>query len=879
MEIPRKNAERLSSREKRIENYTDIATNIAKKIQQKGKIDKEIEELITNEFSPITKQLANEDFRSIVAEGRKGSDALEIIASYYQQHIHGYQASKQKAAVVIPPELEDLVEQIAENSHDLWAYKKSTEQKVMFGPHSEKDKHPDMLPYSCLPDEEKDFDRDTARQNIEFILSQKQYSLRTVAEVIRRHSGQAAATAIMARNLSHNIGSHVVAYWASKELSAIIRSLESFVDKAQRSGFFQLSFLKHPGKAQETIEHSKKLFQYLQHRMDFIAEVSSSVPSSELSMHFRQDLLWPMIGAGEGVPPLLKYLAYSEHLGSVENGLINEILVKTDTDNDRTYVSIPNGVIGAHAIYTIIENFVRNSAKHYKGTSSEEDGPIFKIELTDPSVTKWREKYFEVRLWDLRSGSCNHEILTKLLSYIDPEEDNAKFSNDKGVLDPGGWGLKEMVICANFLRKNMSDELFEKRDKENEPPLLALSCNDKLISRMADLNSLPCLNNSCAAECLGLCFYLRRPKHLKILHSAKSKISARMFDVEGQTCSREEFIAEEQPYRIVVTNDTGLLDPSTDNPRITCRLMPFEPASESFDDAYYLGTYERFIKEKLTQNAEQFPFIMLVGGGYSGFFAENFSKFGKSIKNANELLEKSNREEKYAVYYHHADKAGSKKEVERLLKSPAACYFQPLSGKFSIDSKLKSMCDDKSQMHPLIKEHFILELIESILTEVFILDERVSDFAEQPWAHGITIGEVLSVMRIYVIPVNRKTVAIKDLNSKLKSIQAMNTDSGNINKINIMENDKRRNSFFVVHQGILDKLEKERKGSSETFFHTISCNWKIVDSGRGVPHELFPESRFIEISALLKMLENFDKHAMVQTLFASRNPKTYEEVV
>jgi len=66
--------------------------------------------------------------------------------------------------------LEDLLEAIAENSHDIWARQRMDEGWT-YGEKrdDEKLKHPDLVPYSDLPESEKNYDRNTAKGILQLI--------------------------------------------------------------------------------------------------------------------------------------------------------------------------------------------------------------------------------------------------------------------------------------------------------------------------------------------------------------------------------------------------------------------------------------------------------------------------------------------------------------------------------------------------------------------------------------------------------------------------------------------------------------------------------------------------------------------------------------
>ena len=72
--------------------------------------------------------------------------------------------------VVLPEELNALVEQIAKNVHEVWAQSRM-EQGWTYGEerNDELKHHPCLVPYEELPEIEKDYDRDTALGTLKLI--------------------------------------------------------------------------------------------------------------------------------------------------------------------------------------------------------------------------------------------------------------------------------------------------------------------------------------------------------------------------------------------------------------------------------------------------------------------------------------------------------------------------------------------------------------------------------------------------------------------------------------------------------------------------------------------------------------------------------------
>lgn len=73
--------------------------------------------------------------------------------------------------VVLPEELLALTERIAENVHDVWAVGRMAEG-WKYGPvkNLEKKTTPQMVSYEELPDNEKEYDRNTAMETLKLIV-------------------------------------------------------------------------------------------------------------------------------------------------------------------------------------------------------------------------------------------------------------------------------------------------------------------------------------------------------------------------------------------------------------------------------------------------------------------------------------------------------------------------------------------------------------------------------------------------------------------------------------------------------------------------------------------------------------------------------------
>lgn len=75
------------------------------------------------------------------------------------------------AAVTLPEEILALCEQMARNTHEVWAANRMAEGWT-WGPRRDDAlrQHPCLVPYEELPEEEKAYDRATSQETLRFIL-------------------------------------------------------------------------------------------------------------------------------------------------------------------------------------------------------------------------------------------------------------------------------------------------------------------------------------------------------------------------------------------------------------------------------------------------------------------------------------------------------------------------------------------------------------------------------------------------------------------------------------------------------------------------------------------------------------------------------------
>ena len=75
------------------------------------------------------------------------------------------------SGVKLPTELEELIEEMSKNVHEVWAETR-IRQGWTYGPerNDELKMHPCLIPYEELPEEEKEYDRNTSIGTLKLIM-------------------------------------------------------------------------------------------------------------------------------------------------------------------------------------------------------------------------------------------------------------------------------------------------------------------------------------------------------------------------------------------------------------------------------------------------------------------------------------------------------------------------------------------------------------------------------------------------------------------------------------------------------------------------------------------------------------------------------------
>lgn len=371
--------------------------------------------------------------------------------------------------------------------------------------------------YTVFPEDEKNNHKlglHYERQQIA-ILRQMAMQMKVKRETMK-HGTKAAVAAIISRNHSHHIGSHVVPRTDIGKIAERVKDLScgNYSDDTKADVLKNLYSIVNSLKG--------RLDEYVQKKADFVAEIATEPLTTtknvklfdEVILGFINNvLLMDNIGANESVnyrdctnnrlklnfkvknePLTAKYDAgcgksYSSqqypYSTICQCGCKNEVQRKSIEPNGKDVnIAVP-GSLGEFAIFAFLENFIRNGIKHNKKSldakcNKNKDFEVH-IELEDlENADADKDEFYKVEVYD----NCSKPKQKVVVEDNDGSEKKIPLHeylqscvqksivNDDGGLRKEAWGIAEMKIMATLLRgssdfSNMTENLKVKSIKKD----------------------------------------------------------------------------------------------------------------------------------------------------------------------------------------------------------------------------------------------------------------------------------------------------------------------------------------------------------------------------------------------------------------------------
>lgn len=179
----------------------------------------------------------------------------------------------------------------------------------------------------------------------------------------KKYATKSAISQAMARNLSHNIGSHV--------MNNLIDGSKFNEKRLKANGTYKGLDLR---KEEEDLNVQLAYFiNYVKCRMDYMSEVTFGISNMQTTRKIYAEVFRDL----DKVRLLLNHISGITDFNYRLCFQYNDKVISEDNDIS---VAFPSDVIGCHAFYNILENIIRNTAKHCQDKGEQ---TIFSIKLQD----------------------------------------------------------------------------------------------------------------------------------------------------------------------------------------------------------------------------------------------------------------------------------------------------------------------------------------------------------------------------------------------------------------------------------------------------------------------------------------------------------------
>lgn len=412
-------------------------------------------------------------------------------------------------------------------------------------------------------------------------------------ENTRIQAVRSAIATIMSRNMSHNLGSHVL-YYTQRDLLDIANKLSFDVTNHEAVENFRSK------QYDMFLRGASFIVAFMKNRTNYIAALSEDTKFPSLPVAFESEIFNYLIideisaASLKNPKPIVNYYLKNivrsegfsrEDYHPKQSSLQINLKKGNLSDEELRYLSLsfPGGVLSIQAFCNIFENFIRNSAKYWTGKEYKKEKLVFTIKL---SVVD--NNQLCVIIYDNKGdASVNiNKLQEKLQGGITIlNEDNSINKEDKGIKE---MLLSYLWLCSNIYSESLSSFVY-KLDHKKEAILdfvnknlryVAVDKNGGVVEKGSDLN-------------LGLLFKL--PLHYVVWEVTKKNVSSiQGVSMDVVSCTKK--IVEEYSFidifpRIFIEDKiySWEIDPlSVEEKATESRLMPTQKFYSSICEHFHV---------------------------------------------------------------------------------------------------------------------------------------------------------------------------------------------------------------------------------------------------------------------------------------------------
>jgi len=697
---------------------------------------------------------------------------------------------------------------------------------------------------------------------------------------IKQHATRAAISQVMARNMSHNIGSHVLNNLTDGE------RLSKPENKIVKCKAYQTTPL--PNEEENQIIHQLAIYNhYVKCRMDYLSDVTFGTPV----MHTNKNAYKELFKELDRVRLVLDYIS---GLSDFKYKIIfskNDIHITDETEGATDFpVALPNDLLGCQAFYNIVENVIRNTAKH----NQNKDGiTVFNINFNDiqkntlPKGLKESEhQFYEIEIFD-DIKIC--EVGTETIKYksfkTEKEkelhrlfiEDHNKYSETNKInlvtpikeidwlvysqnvklnfsvlqdnkLRNSSLGLLEMEASAAYLRK-LDITTIEENEYE-------VDYNTKIFNSKEKLNILKAINKN---DCLGYRFFISKPTEILLVGDFTiDDMQLNTIANDGVLVKSEEKFKQELENGVVYNHQFVLYQKSN-----TVEQILKDRKTSISVRKLEINDMKDFIMNKITEN---YSFIELEDFIWQKWFDE----IKGPVENINVFTSyhsSYNQANKYNIAFsnHNDTWEENKKDVS----AGNVNYLESLSS--IAQKKLPNYKDELAQYTFLPNGQITLQikhkLFESAIKKVVVIDERIQRFSNTPYSSkniNVPIKDIFELTNVIVPVIDKINLGAKNFSPTIIS-DIEEFIEAEIGKCN----------FLLIHYSILERMypnSKEEINTKLALWSTPENIRVVITSGRGKPHKL-PSNKvcYVNLSPVLNVFTDArSKYSINYLLNAAR---------
>lgn len=735
----------------------------------------------------------------------------------------------------------------------------------------------------------EDFLSQFSSSKVAEVIREKNRNLEKSKEIAEEQARKAAYAQVFIRNLSHNIISHVLVHLQKGEEF----SFDKLKKHIQKSNTYQSSFLLPWEKEQREItpiEQQEQLaifFRYISNRCFYLNEAVYGITNTVAEKRVYGELFKQL----DENRILLNYISGIDNF-KYQIHFIKETEKGYEIFNEKNDISImlPGGTIGEQAFYNIIENIIRNTAKH--NVIGMQDCVHFVVKFSNSKSLK---KYYEVEIFDSIAQKESYRLIDRLNRMLL----KSAFNMNNNQLRSYGLGQLEMKAAGAFLQqediakigefsektlkeyKKIGKNVVEIFQEHNLTFLHAFTTNQVYDEALQNLRETE-------NRYLGYRFYVRKPEKYVFVFKEdyfleeKNKKALESYGIsflaveefknsirEGQVYSHEFIFLQEGAQDKL--GELGECFYKTHNDKQTNRKERVEALSLLPER---LMLIEKDFAKKLIDSKDIEDFEKEVWEQWEG---EKVEEINKNTTKVNQDIYRDNIGEtgngfnydecRQVVFFDHLNNYDTWKNLTAGVNT-SLVTIEPLSS--AAQRKLPEFKNNLNEYIRVARKSPICQkLVEAYFNKVIVIDERIQRAAESIYpakdGQGVKEAEIFNYINV-LIPEKEKIDLAKEHFS--------NDDKNAI--IAYIDNIKKA-EFLVIHYGILERIYNNDTNRTEAINKQLN-KWVrttrvIVTSGRGRQTlEHLPLSvNYLNISSLLyAFVENRNKYSINYILNQSR---------